>query len=174
MLYTDIKTFSEWRHKQTEPDSTAAQRQIEQSWIYNFCIKCRGQDNSPSWEPPFWQKFCPFPLCPTFRQFARLWSIIIIGDLIRFNVVQVLQNIQNIQKYQYRYFRNNCMARVVCNCWKFCCSWWPFIWIGCVGCSSEFWWILDEFDLFAEIDWNARNWYFTTGIFLQKENKRNQ
>lgn len=26
-----------------------------------------------------WQKFCPFPLCPSFRQFARLWSIIIIG-----------------------------------------------------------------------------------------------
>lgn len=26
-----------------------------------------------------WKRFCPFPLCPTFRQFARLWSIIIIG-----------------------------------------------------------------------------------------------
>lgn len=44
-----------------------------------FCAKCRGEDNTPSWEPPMWQKFCPFPLCPTFRQFARLWCIIIIG-----------------------------------------------------------------------------------------------
>lgn len=74
---SDIKTFSEWRQKQAEPGT----KQIEESWIYNFCIKCRGEDNTPSWEPPMWQKFCPFPLCPTFRQFARLWSIIIIGKI---------------------------------------------------------------------------------------------
>lgn len=76
--------FGDLRYKQSyelqpplpnEPSSSP----IEDSWIYTFCIKCRGKDNSPSWEPPMWQKFCPFPLCPTFRQFARLWCIIIIG-----------------------------------------------------------------------------------------------
>lgn len=38
------------------------------------------EDNSPSWEPSFWQKCCPYPLCPSFRQFARLISLIIIGE----------------------------------------------------------------------------------------------
>ncbi|XP_031632102.1 sodium/hydrogen exchanger 9B2 [Contarinia nasturtii] len=74
----DNKTF-EFKHKPVEPEFNSRTQGIEQSWIYTFCVKCRGEDNSPSWEPPMWQKFCPFPLCPTFRQFARLWSIIIIG-----------------------------------------------------------------------------------------------
>lgn len=52
---------------------------IQDSWIYTFCIKCRGKDTEPAWEPPMWQKVCPFPLCPSFRQFARLWCITIIG-----------------------------------------------------------------------------------------------
>lgn len=83
--HSDIKTLTDYRYKQpyelpslpppNEPSSTP----IEDSWIYTFCIKCRGKDTTPSWEPPMWQKFCPFPLCPTFRQFARLWCIIIIG-----------------------------------------------------------------------------------------------
>lgn len=78
-LQIDIKTFSEFKHKSSEPDFTKT-TQIEHSWIYTFCMKCRGQDDdTPSWEPPMWQKFCPYPLCPSFRQFARLWSIIIIG-----------------------------------------------------------------------------------------------
>lgn len=56
-------------------------QQIEQSWIYNFCIRCRGEDHTPGYEPSYWQKICPFPLCPTYRQFSRFWSIIIIGKV---------------------------------------------------------------------------------------------
>lgn len=55
---------------------------IEQSWIYNFCLKCRGEDDGPSWEPPHWQKICPYPLCPTFRQFSRILSLIFIGKFL--------------------------------------------------------------------------------------------
>lgn len=78
--HSDIKAFGEL--KQNKPSTQPEPKtQIEQSWIYTFCIKCRGEDNTPSYEPKLWQRFCPFPLCPSFRQFARLWSIIIIGAI---------------------------------------------------------------------------------------------
>lgn len=38
-------------------------------------------DETPQWEPPYWSKVCPYPLCPSYRQFARLLSIILIGKL---------------------------------------------------------------------------------------------
>lgn len=60
-----------------EPYSNTAQ--LEQSWIYTFCLRCRADDKTPSWEPPFWQKCCPYPLCPTFRYFSRMIAIIAIG-----------------------------------------------------------------------------------------------
>lgn len=59
-----------------------ANNHLEQSWIYNFCLKCRGEDELPSWEPPFWQKVFPYPLCPSFRQSARFLVLILIGVLI--------------------------------------------------------------------------------------------
>lgn len=37
-------------------------------------------DNTPSWEPKHWGKVCPYPLCPSYRQVARLISIILIGE----------------------------------------------------------------------------------------------
>ncbi|ALC38652.1 Nha1, partial [Drosophila busckii] len=52
---------------------------VEQSWIYNFCLKCRGEEPNEAWEPPYWQKIFPYPLCPTFRAVARLVSLIAIG-----------------------------------------------------------------------------------------------
>lgn len=55
---------------------------LEESWIYTFCLRCRGDENRPSWEPPYWQKVCPYPLCPSFRQFSRILSLILIGILI--------------------------------------------------------------------------------------------
>ncbi|XP_055859226.1 sodium/hydrogen exchanger 9B1 isoform X2 [Episyrphus balteatus] len=55
---------------------------LEESWIYSFCLRCRGDENRPSWEPPHWQKVCPYPLCPSFRQFSRIISLILIGILI--------------------------------------------------------------------------------------------
>ncbi|XP_017844388.1 sodium/hydrogen exchanger 9B2 [Drosophila busckii] len=55
---------------------------VEQSWIYNFCLKCRGEEPNEAWEPPYWQKIFPYPLCPTFRAVARLVSLIAIGALL--------------------------------------------------------------------------------------------
>ncbi|EDW78011.2 uncharacterized protein Dwil_GK24783, isoform A [Drosophila willistoni] len=55
---------------------------VEESWMYTFCLKCRGEEPSASWEPPFWQKVFPYPLCPTFRTVSRLISLILIGVLI--------------------------------------------------------------------------------------------
>lgn len=55
---------------------------LEQSWIYALCMRCRVEYNTPSWEPPYWQKVCPYPLCPSYRQFANILSIILIGLLI--------------------------------------------------------------------------------------------
>ncbi|XP_004519867.1 sodium/hydrogen exchanger 9B1 isoform X2 [Ceratitis capitata] len=63
---------------------------LEESWIYTFCLKCRGEENKPSWEPPHWQKICPFPLCPSFRQFARLFVLILIGILIWFTAYVII------------------------------------------------------------------------------------
>lgn len=55
---------------------------LEQSWIYALCMRCRVEYSTPSWEPPGWQKVCPYPLCPSFRQFARILSIVLIGILL--------------------------------------------------------------------------------------------
>ncbi|KAG5676603.1 hypothetical protein PVAND_006426 [Polypedilum vanderplanki] len=60
----------------------AAESQLEHSWIYALCMRCRVQYNTPSWQPKHWEKVCPYPLCPSYRQFARLVSIILIGVLI--------------------------------------------------------------------------------------------
>ncbi|XP_064548895.1 sodium/hydrogen exchanger 9B2-like [Drosophila montana] len=65
---------------QGSPDSNG--NYVAQSWIYNFCLKCRKEEPSESWEPPFWQKVFPYPLCPTFRTFSRLVSLICIGALL--------------------------------------------------------------------------------------------
>ncbi|XP_075149828.1 na[+]/H[+] hydrogen antiporter 1 isoform X2 [Haematobia irritans] len=55
---------------------------VEESWLYNFCLKCRGEESTPSWEPPHWQKLFPYPLCPSYRQFARIVVLIMIGVLL--------------------------------------------------------------------------------------------
>ncbi|CAD7085885.1 unnamed protein product [Hermetia illucens] len=55
---------------------------LEQSWIYMLCMRCRVEYNTPSWEPPYWQTICPYPLCPSYRQFARIISLFLIGILI--------------------------------------------------------------------------------------------
>lgn len=62
--------------------SSVGTSNIEESWLYTFCFKCRGEENTPSWEPPHWQKLCPYPLCPSFRQFARILVLILIGVLL--------------------------------------------------------------------------------------------
>ncbi|XP_055589176.1 sodium/hydrogen exchanger 9B2 isoform X1 [Uranotaenia lowii] len=55
---------------------------LEQSWIYALCMRCREEYTTPSWEPPGWQRICPYPLCPPYRQIARIISIILIGVLL--------------------------------------------------------------------------------------------
>ncbi|XP_026738397.1 sodium/hydrogen exchanger 9B2-like isoform X1 [Trichoplusia ni] len=56
---------------------------IERSWWYACCQKCHTEDSGiPSWEPPNWQKVCPYPLCPSYRQFAQNIAVLIIGILV--------------------------------------------------------------------------------------------
>ncbi|KDR15092.1 sodium/hydrogen exchanger 9B2 [Zootermopsis nevadensis] len=54
---------------------------IEKSWWFIFCKRCRQEEGAPSWEPPMWQRLCPYPFCPTYRQFARILSLFLIGLL---------------------------------------------------------------------------------------------
>ncbi|XP_044752203.1 sodium/hydrogen exchanger 9B2 isoform X2 [Coccinella septempunctata] len=51
------------------------------SWWYTFCIRCRSEESHPSWQPTFWSSMCPYPFCPTYRQFSRLVALILIGTL---------------------------------------------------------------------------------------------
>ncbi|CAG9784496.1 unnamed protein product [Diatraea saccharalis] len=56
---------------------------VERSWWYACCAKCHQEESGiPSWEPRHWQKICPYPLCPSYRQFAQTLSIFIIGILV--------------------------------------------------------------------------------------------
>lgn len=51
------------------------------SWWYTFCVKCRSKEQHPSWHPPMWPKLCPYPFCPTYRQFSRIIALTLIGLL---------------------------------------------------------------------------------------------
>ncbi|XP_068621556.1 sodium/hydrogen exchanger 9B2-like isoform X2 [Battus philenor] len=56
---------------------------IERSWWYACCQKCHQEESGiPSWEPPHWQKICPYPLCPSYRHFAQTLSVFLIGILV--------------------------------------------------------------------------------------------
>ncbi|XP_023955194.2 sodium/hydrogen exchanger 9B2 isoform X3 [Bicyclus anynana] len=53
---------------------------IERSWWFACCQRCHTDDSSiPSWEPPHWQKVCPYPLCPSYRRFAQNLAVLLIG-----------------------------------------------------------------------------------------------
>ncbi|XP_053615599.1 sodium/hydrogen exchanger 9B2-like isoform X4 [Plodia interpunctella] len=55
---------------------------VERSWWYACCQKCHQEESGiPSWEPPHWQKLCPYPLCPSYRTFAQTLSVLLIGLL---------------------------------------------------------------------------------------------
>ncbi|XP_059616987.1 sodium/hydrogen exchanger 9B2 isoform X2 [Phlebotomus argentipes] len=74
------------KHSTTESYHSRANakddNQLEQSWIFALCMRCRVPYNTPSWEPKHWQKVCPYPLCPSYRQFANLLALVLIGVLI--------------------------------------------------------------------------------------------
>ncbi|KAL0105705.1 hypothetical protein PUN28_015873 [Cardiocondyla obscurior] len=52
------------------------------SWLYLFCARCHGRDDTPSWEPPGWRRACPQPFCPTYRKFARVLCLCLLGLLL--------------------------------------------------------------------------------------------
>ncbi|XP_050584748.1 uncharacterized protein LOC126919489 isoform X2 [Bombus affinis] len=52
------------------------------SWLYLFCARCHGRDDTPSWEPTGWRKACPQPFCPSYRKFARLLCLFLLGLLL--------------------------------------------------------------------------------------------
>lgn len=70
--------------------SDTRQDSIANSWWYLFCIKCRQEESTNAWEPPHWQKVCPYPFCPTYRYFARLLSLFLVGLLLWGIVFSVL------------------------------------------------------------------------------------
>ncbi|KAI5737038.1 hypothetical protein M8J76_009530 [Diaphorina citri] len=58
------------------------QSQIERSWWFGLCIKCRQKEVGPGWEPQCWPKVCPHPFCPSYRHVARILALLIIGLLV--------------------------------------------------------------------------------------------
>lgn len=38
-------------------------------------MKCRDEEELPSWQPTGWTKECPYPFCPTYRQFSRIVTL---------------------------------------------------------------------------------------------------
>lgn len=62
------------------PNADEDRDKLQHSWIYSCCMRCRVPYDASSWEPPGWQRVCPYPLCPSYRQFSRLLSIILIGE----------------------------------------------------------------------------------------------
>lgn len=50
-----------------------------------FCKKVRKKDEeaaADAWEPPHWQAVCPYPFCPTYRQFARFLGLTLVVLLL--------------------------------------------------------------------------------------------
>lgn len=76
-LNSDVHTRNYINQRLGTPKPSA---NIEESWIYALCMRCRVEDNTTSWEPKFWQKLCPYPLCPSYRQFANFLAIVVIGE----------------------------------------------------------------------------------------------
>ncbi|XP_043494807.1 sodium/hydrogen exchanger 9B2-like [Polistes fuscatus] len=63
-------------------DKIEYSEELERSWLYLFCARCHGRDDTPSWEPPGWKKACPQPFCPSYRKFARILCLFLLGLLI--------------------------------------------------------------------------------------------
>ncbi|XP_033325284.1 na[+]/H[+] hydrogen antiporter 1 isoform X1 [Megalopta genalis] len=63
-------------------DKIEYSEELERSWLYLFCARCHGRDDTPSWEPPGWRKVCPQPFCPSYRKFARILCLFLLGLLL--------------------------------------------------------------------------------------------
>ncbi|XP_034951609.1 sodium/hydrogen exchanger 9B2 [Chelonus insularis] len=56
--------------------------ELKRSWLYLFCTRCHGKEDTPSWEPQGWRRACPQPFCPSYRKFARIMCLFILGLMI--------------------------------------------------------------------------------------------
>lgn len=70
-------------------DKIEYSEELERSWLYLFCARCHGRDDTPSWEPPGWRKACPQPFCPSYRKFARVLCLFLLG-LMLWGIVYVI------------------------------------------------------------------------------------
>ncbi|XP_049772785.1 sodium/hydrogen exchanger 9B2-like [Schistocerca cancellata] len=48
------------------------------SWWLSLLRRCHQPEAPPSWQPGFWPRLCPPPLCPSYRWVARLLALAII------------------------------------------------------------------------------------------------
>ena len=71
------QSFCSEKSRKVEEDAA-----LVNSWWYIFCAKCRQKESSKSWEPTHWQKVCPYPFCPSYRHFARLLALVLVGFLL--------------------------------------------------------------------------------------------
>ncbi|XP_014235913.1 sodium/hydrogen exchanger 9B2-like isoform X1 [Trichogramma pretiosum] len=56
--------------------------ELERSWLYLFCTRCHGRGDPDAWEPTGWKKACPAPFCPSYRKFARVLCLLLLGLLL--------------------------------------------------------------------------------------------
>ncbi|XP_018392780.1 PREDICTED: mitochondrial sodium/hydrogen exchanger 9B2 [Cyphomyrmex costatus] len=73
-------------------DKIEYSEELKRSWLYLFCARCHGRDDTPSWEPPGWRKACPQPFCPTYRKFARVVCLFLLGLLLWGVVYSIIGN----------------------------------------------------------------------------------
>ncbi|KYN20400.1 Mitochondrial sodium/hydrogen exchanger NHA2 [Trachymyrmex cornetzi] len=73
-------------------DKIEYSEELKRSWLYLFCARCHGLDDTPSWEPPGWRKACPQPFCPTYRKFARIVCLFLLGLLLWGVIYSIIGN----------------------------------------------------------------------------------
>lgn len=73
---------SNYSHQESMYNHQHNTSQIESSWWYGLCIKCRQKEVGPGWEPNCWPKVCPHPFCPSYRHVARIVALLTIGFLV--------------------------------------------------------------------------------------------
>ncbi|XP_044268567.1 sodium/hydrogen exchanger 9B2 isoform X2 [Tribolium madens] len=80
-LRSKKNSVTESVHSKTRFSETGEEENDDRSWWYLFCLKCRQEETHPSWQPPLWPRICPYPFCPTYRQFSRMIALALIGTL---------------------------------------------------------------------------------------------
>ncbi|XP_075974794.1 sodium/hydrogen exchanger 9B2-like isoform X2 [Anticarsia gemmatalis] len=60
----------------TRDDNDEKHQKHNYSWWESLCLRCHQKDTTPSWQPSWWSKLCPFPIFSTYRQTAQQACII--------------------------------------------------------------------------------------------------